>query len=92
MPTASDELRAEFGIDDGPVIDYLGAKGFKLLPSFQWVIPHDVAMTAKDFRAIKFLCDEWDYGSWFWQYEYEDMVKQGIIDKQGYPLGKGSLG
>lgn len=83
MPTASDELRAEFGIDDAPVIDYLRAKGFKLLPSYSWLIPEGVGMTAKDYRAIKFLCDEWDFGAWYWEHEFKEMLEKNQINPDG---------
>lgn len=68
MPSASDEdqewARREFGsIDDGPIVDWLGQRGFVLDVGFTWTKP-DRDITRKELRAVQFLCDEWDYGGW----------------------------
>lgn len=63
MPTASDEQRAEFGIDDGPVIRFLEGRGYVRTSAWEWTMPEgrDIP-TPKEWRAIVFLGDEWDWG------------------------------
>lgn len=63
MPQASDEQRAEFGVDSSLAIKFLETRGFKLTDHFDWIPPvdHDV-LTPKEIRAIVFLIDEWDFG------------------------------
>jgi hypothetical protein len=93
VPTASDELRKEFmepdteGAGDVYATDLLAAAGIRLLPSWEWVVPDDVGLTAKLYRAIKFMADEWDYGGWFWEFEYDQLVADGVMDKYGKRLG-----
>ena len=63
MPQASDELRAEFGIDDGPVIRFLEAAGYTQTRDWEWEMPAGPYVpTDKESRAIRFLIDEWDWG------------------------------
>ncbi len=65
MPQATDELRARWDIEDGPVWAYLKAKGFAedrfviLRPSLE----HE--LTDAETSAISFLIQEWD-----WDYDH----------------------
>lgn len=63
MPQASSEQQAEWGIDDGPVIKFLEAAGYRMTRTFFWVLPTpDHVPTEKEYSAIDFLIDEWDFG------------------------------
>lgn len=90
MPQASDALREEFGIDDGPVMDFLEAKGARLLlPTYIYLIPDDVGLTAKMFRAIQFLHQEWDFaGMWLFEFELREGVANGTLDGVGRVIKK----
>ena len=63
MPQASDELRKRWDVGDGPVIAYLKAKGFTLLPNYHWRKPSpDHEVTEAEWSAMDFLVEEWDFG------------------------------
>ena len=63
MPTASDEQRAEWGIDDAPVVKFLRDAGYKDTPEWTWIKPSpEHEPTEKEVSAICFLVDEWDWG------------------------------
>lgn len=64
MPQASDDLRAYWGgADDWPAMKHLEDAGFKLTRGWQWVKPSpEYVLTGRDWRAVQFLMDEWDYG------------------------------
>lgn len=63
MPQASDEQRAEWGISEDRAMRHLDERGFVLGRDWYWRKPSpDYVMTAKDWSAIDFLCDEWDFG------------------------------
>lgn len=66
MPQASDELRAYWGgADDKPALDHLKEQGYILNKDWTWTTPQGVTlenMPERDFLAIKFMIDEWDFG------------------------------
>lgn len=63
MPQATEELRAEWGIDDGPVIKWLQDRGWQYTQNWEWIKPSlDYKPTGKEIRAIEFLFQEWDWG------------------------------
>lgn len=65
MPQASEDLRAEFGIDDRPVIRFLEAAGYTRTDDWCWLLPEGkIEPTEKEDRAILFLIEEWDWGGW----------------------------
>lgn len=69
MPQASNELRRwamdKFGsIDSGPVVEWLEAQGFELLPTFEWLQVGSALtrlLTNDELQAFQFLMDEWDF-------------------------------
>lgn len=69
MPQASEELRREWagsdGISEDKAENYLKSKGYKLTPSWLWILPNpNHNPTIEEIRAISFLVNEWDYGGW----------------------------
>lgn len=63
MPQASDEQRAEWGIDDAPVIRFLETAGYRLGGDWRWTKPTPAHQPSeKEISAIEFLMDEWDFG------------------------------
>jgi hypothetical protein len=63
MPQASDEQRAEWGIDDAPVIAFLRTQGYELTRHWTWIAPTpNHVPSEKEWSAIYFLIDEWDFG------------------------------
>lgn len=63
MPQASDEQRADWGIDSHPPQAYLRAAGYRLTGGWEWIKPEpDHEPTNNEISAINFLIDEWDYG------------------------------
>lgn len=63
MPTATEALRAEWGISDRKAIEHLERRGFVLTAKWQWMKPPQLKhITKKDLRAIDFLAQEWDFG------------------------------
>jgi hypothetical protein len=65
MPRATDELRAEWGIDEAKATRHLENAGYKLLldGSYNWLPPSGShQMTDKERSAMWFLATEWDYG------------------------------
>lgn len=63
MPQASKELRDEWPGWDTQAINHLRDRGYRLTRSADWVSPpgnHEV--TERDWSAIQYLIDEWDYG------------------------------
>ena len=66
MPQAPDELRSQFGIADGPVIQMLQSRGYKLSKAWEWIVPLGHQVTPYERRAMCFLCLEWDFGLWWY--------------------------
>jgi hypothetical protein len=66
MPQASDALRRYWGgADSTPAIAHLESRGYTLTAAWTWIPPGDLTystMPRRDFLAIKFLMDEWDFG------------------------------
>ena len=62
MPQAPDYLRDKWGIDCGPVIIYLKARGFKLTRDWWWIVPENYTPSDDEYSAIDFLIMEWDFG------------------------------
>jgi hypothetical protein len=60
MPTATDELRAEWGIGDEKAMEHLRGRGFVLHRDWSWSRPASGEVTDEDRRAISFLIQEWD--------------------------------
>lgn len=67
MPQASDELRAYWGgPDDATALAHLKKQGYTLNGDWTWSPPEGVTletMPERDFLAIIFMRDEWDYGT-----------------------------
>jgi hypothetical protein len=69
MPSASDEDRAKMakyfggsGIDDGPPMLYLHAKGWKFPRGGMILKPSpDYKPSQQEWDCVYFLCDEWDH-------------------------------
>ena len=63
MPTACQELRDEFGVDDQPVIAFLESQGYRWTRDgrYEWIAPNREP-TRKELRAMTFLVQEWDWG------------------------------
>lgn len=66
MPQASDEARAEWsGPNDETALAYLEARGYVLDPEWCWRPPtKGWKPTDKDWSAMRFLVEEWDYGGY----------------------------
>lgn len=69
MPSASDEMRALWGGQDGVGEDkaesYLKAAGFTLTRGWLWEHPTKKtyeSLTEEEYGAMLFLVQEWDYG------------------------------
>jgi hypothetical protein len=67
MPTASDELRAEFLDENGrhsdkAAIQHLESRNFKRVNSWWWKPPDNHIFTKRDLDAVNYLVDEWDWG------------------------------
>lgn len=67
MPTASDELRAEWrhgeeGGGDEAAIEHLERAGYKLTRTWEWERPEGMIPTERDASAVAYLIDEWDFG------------------------------
>lgn len=63
MPQATEELRAEWGIETEKAIKFLENAGFVLRQDWQWERPKDrYHVTGKEHRAIWYLVEEWDFG------------------------------
>lgn len=87
MPQATPELQAEWQ-DDTTAENYLFERGCKLLRSWDWVVPDEPGLTAKMYRALQYMAQEWDYGGWYFQNEYDKAVAEGQIDKDGKKIKK----
>lgn len=62
---------AEFhGPSDREAAKYLRERGFTLRRSMCWTVPQDFQFCEKDFRALTFLVEQWDYGD----VHYEPMI------------------
>lgn len=61
MPQATDELRAEWGIETEKALYFLRAAGYRLTNSWTWVPPRRES-TEMELRAIEYLIQEWDFG------------------------------
>lgn len=67
MPQASRELRDKFPGHDAEAIDVL-KQNFEWGPPRLWEIRRkdkNYSPTPREFDAIDYLCDEWDWG-WSW--------------------------
>lgn len=64
MPQATDELRAYWGgVDDTPAYEHLKRQGFIDHHDWTWTKPSpDYVLSERDWNAIEFLIDEWDWG------------------------------
>lgn len=69
MPNASNDLRELMGlmfgdnISDGPPMQYLLDRGWKLNRKWEWVKPtYNHFVGEKEELCIRFLMDEWDFG------------------------------
>ena len=63
MPQASDELRAYWGgADDAPAIEHLKSRGYVLTRRWTWIKPEGLEPSKRDWCAIQFLAEEWDFG------------------------------
>lgn len=73
MPQASDDLRDLMGlmfngerISDGPPIEFLLSKGYKLREDWTWELPNkDHHILEKEELCLRFLTEEWDFGGIF---------------------------
>lgn len=64
MPQASERLRKLWPGGDTEAIAYLESRGYVLGKDFRWTAPAGVTQpTARDWSAICYLIDEWDFGS-----------------------------
>jgi len=78
MPQATPELREEWE-DDQVAMKYLRDNGYKLLKNWWWLAP-DREPTGKELRAIDYMFQEWDFGGFLTQEEYQaglTAAKQG---------------
>ena len=89
MPSATPELQTEWGTDE-TAIRYLKNMGCSLLyPTYYWVVPDNPGISATMYRALTYLTLEWDFGgSWYFQSEYDDLLKKGLIDRGGRRIKK----
>jgi hypothetical protein len=66
MPSASDELRAEWGGQDGigedKAMAFLKEKGWHLSETWYYNHPTGHEPTEEEWRALDFLIQEWDFG------------------------------
>jgi hypothetical protein len=63
MPQASEELRKEWnGPNDADALKFLKDAGYRLTGQWTWVPPAGHNPTEKEFSAILFMINEWDYG------------------------------
>src|SRR5262245_55679440 len=67
MPQASDYLRAQWPGGDQQAIAHLLERGYRATRGFCWVPPGDASPetyepTDRDWSAMTYLIDEWDYG------------------------------
>lgn len=64
MPQAEEWLRNKWGIMDGPAIEFLESRGFKLTREWCWThpCPEHYQPTDEEYEAVIFLIDEWDFG------------------------------
>lgn len=62
MPSGPPELHARWG-DDGNALNFLEAQGWKLLRSYDLLMPHPLHhVTDDECSALDYLVLEWDYG------------------------------
>lgn len=63
MPQATPELNRRW---DGPAenkaIAHLESRGYRLLPSWDWLKPAGLEPSEDDISAVTFMFQEWDYG------------------------------
>lgn len=90
MPSSTPELRAEWGTSEASAEEYLFDRKFKLLlPTYYWVVPDEPGLSAKAYRAMQYLTQEWDYGGgWYFESEYNTALAKGEIDKNGKAVKK----
>lgn len=63
MPQATEEQRAEWnGPSDETATKFLVDAGYRLTPAWTWTPPVGHAPTEREWSAIDFLIDEWDFG------------------------------
>jgi len=83
MPQATAELSKEW---DGPMEDvalaYLKKRGYRLTRGWEWVPPNGIAVSTKDFSAITFLVQEWDFGGIIEMQDNSFRYKIEIADPQ----------
>ena len=65
MPQATDELREEWdGPDDQKAMGFLRDAGYVLNRDWTWSSPEGREPTEKEWSAIDFMFQEWDFGGW----------------------------
>ncbi len=66
MPQSSDELRAYWGgVEPRTAMEYLEDRGYRPGKNWSWIPPNGLTydtMPERDYKAIQFLIEEWDYG------------------------------
>jgi hypothetical protein len=62
MPQATDEQRDRWPGGDAEAITYLEAAGFKLTKIWTWIKPDGHDPTPKEWDAVDYLVNEWDFG------------------------------
>jgi hypothetical protein len=68
MSQASKELRDYWEHEtswDTQAVNYLESRGFTITPEYDWLLPPGMSkeeMTPRDWSAIEYMADEWDYG------------------------------
>ena len=60
MPQASDALRDEWK-DDTTALNFLDGRGVREVRNGMLLLPKGIALTDRDWRAITYLMDEWDF-------------------------------
>lgn len=61
MPQAPKYLSDQFE-SDTEATNYLSYRGFRLMPSWEWLPPPDHQFTKKDWDAIDYMIMQWDFG------------------------------
>lgn len=68
MPSASEDLRAEFGISEEKAEQVILQHGGKINKG--WItVPENCKLPSVFYRACEFLIDEWDYAMESWRDE-----------------------
>ena len=82
MPQASDAQRARWnGPSDKTATEFLRSRGFVLSPAWTWV--REKEPDEKEWDAISFMVNEWDYGLWETPAQCEANNKKEALKKGG---------